>query len=110
MDIHSLGGHRLLASRNPLGSVFGYSRHTGTLARIALFNTGRVWIAFEWMSGNLEPSVYHLGRQRILVRMRSTPDKYEQSAAILRSFPKEHPAILQIDFERQGKAMRLALR
>jgi len=42
--------------------------------------------------------------------MRSTPDKYEQSAATLKSFPKEHLAILQINFEGQGKAMRLALR
>jgi hypothetical protein len=59
-----------------------------------------------------EPETVRLpsGKHRILVRMRSTPDKYEQSAAILGSFPKEHPAILQIDFERQGKAMRLALR
>jgi len=28
----------------------------------------------------------------------------------LGSFSKDHPAILQINFERQGKAMRLALR
>jgi len=50
------------------------------------------------------------GKHRILVRVRSTPDKYEQSAAILGSVTKDHPAILQINFERQGKAMRLALR
>jgi eukaryotic-like serine/threonine-protein kinase len=50
------------------------------------------------------------GKHRILVRVRSTPDKYEQSAAILGSFAKDHPTILQINFERQGKAMRLALR
>jgi hypothetical protein len=50
------------------------------------------------------------GTHRILVRVRSTPDKYEQSAAILGSFTKNHPAVLQINFERQGKAMRLALR
>jgi hypothetical protein len=50
------------------------------------------------------------GTHRILVRVRSTPDNYEQSAAILGSFTKNHPAVLQINFERQGKAMRLALR
>jgi eukaryotic-like serine/threonine-protein kinase len=50
------------------------------------------------------------GTHRILVRVRSTPDKYEQSATVLGSFSKDHPAILQINFERQGKAMRLALR
>ena len=50
------------------------------------------------------------GKHRILVRVRSTPDKYEQSASILGSFTKDHAAILQINFERQGKAMRLALR
>jgi hypothetical protein len=50
------------------------------------------------------------GTHRILVRVRSTPDKYEQSAVVLGSFSKDHPAILQINFERQGKAMRLALR
>jgi hypothetical protein len=50
------------------------------------------------------------GAHRILVRVRSTPDKYEQSATVLGTFTKDHPAILQINFERQGKAMRLALR
>jgi len=50
------------------------------------------------------------GKHRILVRVRSTPEKYEQSASILGSFGKDHPTVLQINFERQGKAMRLALR
>lgn len=50
------------------------------------------------------------GAHRILVRVRSTPDKYEQSASILGNFVKDQSAILQINFERQGKAMRLALR
>jgi eukaryotic-like serine/threonine-protein kinase len=50
------------------------------------------------------------GHHRILVRVHSAPDKYEQSASILGSFTKDHPEILQINFERQGKAMRLALR
>jgi serine/threonine-protein kinase len=50
------------------------------------------------------------GKHRILVRVRSTPERYEQSATLLGSFSKDHPAILQINFERQGKTMRLALR
>ena len=50
------------------------------------------------------------GTHRILVRVRSMPEKYDQSATVLGSFSKDHPAILQINFERQGKAMRLALR
>jgi len=50
------------------------------------------------------------GKHLIQVRVRSPRDKYEQSAAIWGSFAKDHPTILQINFERQGKAMRLALR
>jgi serine/threonine-protein kinase len=50
------------------------------------------------------------GQHRLMVRVRSAPEKYEQSASILGSFAKDHPAILQINFERQGKAMRLILR
>ena len=50
------------------------------------------------------------GQHRLLVRVRSAPEKYEQSASILGNFTKDHPSILQINFERQGKAMRLALR
>jgi tRNA A-37 threonylcarbamoyl transferase component Bud32 len=50
------------------------------------------------------------GPHRLLVRVRSTPEKYEQSASILGNFAKDHPIILRINFERQGNAMRLALR
>jgi serine/threonine-protein kinase len=50
------------------------------------------------------------GKHRLRVRVRSTPEKYEQSVTISGSFVKGRPAILQINFERQGKAMRLALR
>ena len=50
------------------------------------------------------------GQHRLLVRVRSAPEKYEQSASILGNFAKDHPATLQINFERQGNAMRLALR
>ncbi len=50
------------------------------------------------------------GQHRLMVRVRSAPEKYEQSASILGNFAKDHPATLQINFERQGNAMRLALR
>ncbi|HXM61315.1 MAG TPA: serine/threonine-protein kinase [Terriglobales bacterium] len=50
------------------------------------------------------------GTHRLRVRVRSMADKYEQSATILGSFAKGRQTTLQINFERQGKAMRLALR
>jgi serine/threonine-protein kinase len=50
------------------------------------------------------------GQHRLLVRVRSAPEKYEQSASILGNFSKDHPAVLRINFERQGNGMRLALR
>jgi len=50
------------------------------------------------------------GKHRLRVRVRSTPEQYEQSATLMGSFAKGHPTTLQINFERQGKGMRLALR
>ena len=50
------------------------------------------------------------GKHRLRVRVRSVPEKYEESATIAGSFVKDHPTILQINFERQGGEMRLALR
>jgi hypothetical protein len=50
------------------------------------------------------------GKHRLRVRVRSTPANYEQSETILGSFTKDHPTILQINFERQRKGMRLILR
>ncbi|HXM23956.1 MAG TPA: serine/threonine-protein kinase [Terriglobales bacterium] len=50
------------------------------------------------------------GEHRLRVRVRSTLEKYEQSATISGSFAKGHPAILQINFDKRGKEMRLALR
>jgi hypothetical protein len=68
------------------------------------------WNPFRMDVRETHPVQLPTGTRRILVRVRSTPDKYEQSATVLGSFSKDHPAILQINFERQGKAMRLALR
>jgi serine/threonine protein kinase len=50
------------------------------------------------------------GKHRLRVRVRSVPEKYEESATIVGSFAKDHPTTLQINFERQGGEMRLALR
>ena len=50
------------------------------------------------------------GQHRLMVRVRSATEKYEQSASILGNFAKDHPILLRINFERQGNAMRLALR
>ncbi len=70
----------------------------------------RHWNPFRTDVRETESVRLPAGKHRILVRVRSAPDQYEQSASILGSFTKDHPAILQINFERQGKAMRLALR
>ena len=50
------------------------------------------------------------GKHRLRVRVRSAPANYDQSETILGSFTKDHPTILQINFERQKKGMRLILR
>jgi eukaryotic-like serine/threonine-protein kinase len=50
------------------------------------------------------------GKHHLRVRVRSDAEKYEQSATISGNFVKGHPTTLKINFERQGKAMRLALR
>ena len=68
------------------------------------------WDPFRMDVRETETVRLSTGKHRILVQVRSTPDKYEQSASVLGSFSKDHPAILQINFERQGKAMRLTLR
>jgi serine/threonine protein kinase len=48
------------------------------------------------------------GKHRLRVRVRSSPEKYEQSATISGSFAKGHPAILQINFEKRTKDIHLA--
>jgi serine/threonine-protein kinase len=50
------------------------------------------------------------GEHSIRIRVRSLPDQFDQSSTILGSFANDHPALLQINFERQRKAMRLSLR
>jgi hypothetical protein len=68
------------------------------------------WNPFRGKVRETETVRLATGKHRIRVRVRSGSDKYEQSAAISGSFAKDHPAILQINFDRQGKSMRLALR
>ena len=72
--------------------------------------TKKHWNPFRADARETETVRLAAGQHRLLVRVRSAPEKYEQSASILGSFAKDRPAILQINFERQGKAMRLALR
>ncbi len=72
--------------------------------------TKKHWNPFRTDVRETETVRLAAGQHRLLVRVRSAPEKYEQSASILGSFAKDHPTTLQINFERQGKAMRLALR
>jgi serine/threonine protein kinase len=72
--------------------------------------TKKHWNPFRTDVRETETVRLAAGQHRLLVRVRSAPEQYEQSASILGRFTKDHPAILQINFERQGKAMRLALR
>ena len=72
--------------------------------------TKKHWNPFRADARETETVRVAAGEHRLMVRVRSAPEKYEQSASILGSFVKDHPALLQINFERQGKAMRLALR
>jgi serine/threonine protein kinase len=68
------------------------------------------WNPFRTDTRETETVHVAAGQHRLMVRVRSAPEQYEQSASILGTFAKDHPAILQISFERQGKAMRLDLR
>jgi serine/threonine-protein kinase len=72
--------------------------------------TKKHWNPFRMDVRETETVWLAAGKHRLRVRVRSTPEKYEQSATILGSFANGHPTILQINFERQGNGMRLALR
>ena len=75
-----------------------------------LGQTKKHWNPFRTDIRETETVQLPAGQHRLLVRVRSAPEQYEQSASILGKFAKGHPTILQINFERQNKAMRLALR
>jgi Na+-transporting NADH:ubiquinone oxidoreductase subunit NqrA len=47
------------------------------------------------------------GKHRVRVRIRSTPNKYEQTETIVGSFARNHPATLQINFQGRAKDMQL---
>lgn len=72
--------------------------------------TRKHWNPFRLDVRETETIPIASGTHRLRVRVRSTTDNYEQSAAISGSFAKGHPTILQINFERQGKGLRLELR
>ena len=48
------------------------------------------------------------GKHRVRIRVRSTPDKYEQTETIVGSFAKNHPETLQISFEGHTRDMHVA--
>jgi serine/threonine protein kinase len=72
--------------------------------------TKKHWSPFRGNIQETETVQLAAGEHRLLVRVRSTPEKYEQSATISGSFAKDHPTILQINFAKRGNDMRLALR
>jgi serine/threonine-protein kinase len=72
--------------------------------------TKKHWNPFRTDTRENETIPLAAGKHRIRVRVRSTPDKYVQSADVVGTFTKTQPTILQINFERQGNAMHLALR
>jgi len=47
------------------------------------------------------------GKHRVRVRIRSTPEKYEQTETVVGSFAKNHPATLLISFQGHTKDMQL---
>jgi serine/threonine protein kinase len=70
----------------------------------------RSWNPFRGSVRETETVQLAAGEHSLRVRVRSAPDKYEQSATILGTFAKGHPKILQINFEKHGKEMRMAFR
>jgi hypothetical protein len=47
------------------------------------------------------------GKHRVRIRVRSTPEKYEQTETIVGSFTKNHPATLTINFQGHTRDMQL---
>jgi hypothetical protein len=107
--IHFLGGHRLPASRNSLGSVFGYSHHRELWRGFDCLTPARL-DCFRVDVRELKPSIYHQVNTASLFGCVPHLTSTNSQRLSSRVFPKEHLAILQINFEGQGKAMRLALR
>jgi serine/threonine protein kinase len=70
--------------------------------------TRKRWNPFRKNVQETQTVILSSGKHRLRVLVRSTPDKYEQSATISGSFAKGHPTILQVNFDKRGKDMHLA--
>jgi len=69
--------------------------------------TKKHWNPFRGNIKETESMRIASGKHRVRVRVRSTPDKYEQTEIIVGSFARNHPATLQINFQGHAKDMHL---
>ena len=69
--------------------------------------TKKHWNPFRGNVKETESLRIASGKHRVRVRVRSTPDKYEQTETVVGSFAKNHPATLLISFQGHTKDMQL---
>lgn len=69
----------------------------------------RRWNPFRGNIKESESMRIASGKHRVRVRIRSTPEKYEQTETVVASFARNHPATLQISFHGHTKDMQLEL-
>ena len=72
--------------------------------------TKKHWNPFRENVKETETVQLPTGPHLLRVRVRSAPEKYEQSATIGGSFVKDHPAVLQISFDKRAQGLQLVLR
>ncbi len=72
--------------------------------------TKKHWNPFRENVKETETVQLPTGSHQLRVRVRSAPENYEQSATIGGSFVKDHPAVLQISFDRRAQGLQLVLR
>jgi serine/threonine protein kinase len=69
--------------------------------------TKKHWNPFHGNVKETESMRIASGKHRVRVRIRSTPEKYEQTETVVGSFAKNHPATLLISFQGHTKDMQL---
>jgi len=69
--------------------------------------TKKHWNPFRGNVKETESMRIASGKHRVRVRVRSTPDKYEQTETVVGSFAKNRPATLLISFQGHTKDMQL---